>query len=60
MGGFMNDDEWLDGEESKVTEEELRKKTIEYQKSIGMVSKMVDGKLTYVDPDGVQKAEPDK
>lgn len=60
MGGFMNDDEWLDGEESKVSEEELRKKTIEYQKSIGMVSKMVDGKLTYVDPDGVQKAEPDK
>ena len=58
MGGFMNDsDEWLDGEESKLTEEEIQKKATEYQKSIGLVSKIVDGKLVYVDPDGVQYQE---
>ena len=55
MGGFMNDsDEWLENEE---TQEEIQKKAIEYQKSIGLVSKIVDGKLVYVDPDGVQYQE---
>ena len=58
MGGFMNnDDDWLDGEESKLTEEELQKKVFDYQKSIGLVSKIVDGKLVYLDPDGVQYQE---
>ncbi len=50
MGGFMNDDEWLENQETQ-------QKAIEYQKSIGLVSKIVDGKLVYVDPDGVQYQE---
>ena len=51
MGGFMNDDEWLDVDES------FHEKILKYQKSVGAVLKMVDGKLVHVDPDGVLDQE---
>ena len=47
----MNDDEWLDVDES------FDEKILKYQKSVGAVLKMVDGKLVHVDPDGVLDQE---
>ena len=44
-----NETEWLEGNETELSEKEIAERVRKYQEEIGLVSQIKDGKLGYKD-----------